>query len=144
MLCLNRCSGRIALICAPPTSFCFGTTHPVGAMALNIRHLKLLGYEPVLVRFCFNLTVYTTDVLCQSVLQLCVKQCACALNDISVVLFTSITNEDTTFIGIPFSFLQVPMEQLISQTAKERIDLLKKFIFPEQDKFNCVRDCEVK
>ncbi|XP_076879312.1 FAST kinase domain-containing protein 2, mitochondrial [Brachyhypopomus gauderio] len=40
---------RIALLCAPPLSFCFGTTRPRGSLALKIRHLKILGYEPVLV-----------------------------------------------------------------------------------------------
>ncbi|XP_053086037.1 FAST kinase domain-containing protein 2, mitochondrial isoform X2 [Pangasianodon hypophthalmus] len=79
-------TARIALLCASPTSFCFGTSHPVGAAALNIRHLKLLGYEPVL----------------------------------------------------------VPMQELVSLTAEERTDLLKKLIFPEQEKFTCVQDCEVK
>ncbi|MCI4393521.1 hypothetical protein PGIGA_G00158340 [Pangasianodon gigas] len=77
---------RIALLCVSPTSFCFGTSHPIGATALNIRHLKLLGYEPVL----------------------------------------------------------VPMQELVSLTAEERTDLLKKLIFAEQEKFTCVQDCEVK
>ncbi|XP_062865698.1 FAST kinase domain-containing protein 2, mitochondrial [Trichomycterus rosablanca] len=39
---------RIAVLCVSPSSFCFGTTHPCGALALKIRHLKLLGYNPVL------------------------------------------------------------------------------------------------
>ncbi|GAA6070079.1 FAST kinase domain-containing protein 2, mitochondrial isoform X1 [Tachysurus ichikawai] len=77
---------RIALLFASPTSFCFGTTHPIGAVALNIRHLKLLGYEPVL----------------------------------------------------------VPMQELISQTAEDRTDLLKKLIFPQQEYSKCVQDSEVK
>ncbi|XP_017312413.2 FAST kinase domain-containing protein 2, mitochondrial [Ictalurus punctatus] len=77
---------RIALLCASPTSFCFGTTHPVGPVALTVRHLKLLGYEPVL----------------------------------------------------------VPMQELVSQSAEERTDLLKKLIFAEQEKFKSVQDCEVK
>ncbi|KAI4886802.1 hypothetical protein NFI96_013295, partial [Prochilodus magdalenae] len=40
---------RIAVLCAPPSSFCFGTTHPRGRLALKMRHLRMLGYEPVLV-----------------------------------------------------------------------------------------------
>lgn len=42
------------------------------------------------------------------------------------------------------SFLQVPMQELVSQTPEERTDLLKKLIFPEQENFECVQDCEVK
>ncbi|TTE66795.1 FAST kinase domain-containing protein 2, mitochondrial [Bagarius yarrelli] len=75
---------RIALLCAPPTFFCFGTTHPVGAAALTVRHLKLLGYEPVL----------------------------------------------------------VPLQELLSQTAEEKTNLLRELIFSAQ--IECVQDCNVK
>uniref|UniRef100_A0A671M3B4 FAST kinase domains 2 n=1 Tax=Sinocyclocheilus anshuiensis TaxID=1608454 RepID=A0A671M3B4_9TELE len=40
---------RIAVFCAPPTSFCFGTTHPRASLAIKLRHLEKLGYKPVLV-----------------------------------------------------------------------------------------------
>ncbi|PWA32287.1 hypothetical protein CCH79_00013189, partial [Gambusia affinis] len=42
-------SQRIAVIYTPNSSFCFGTSHPRGPLALQIRHLKILGYAPVLV-----------------------------------------------------------------------------------------------
>uniref|UniRef100_A0A673G2A7 FAST kinase domain-containing protein 2-like n=1 Tax=Sinocyclocheilus rhinocerous TaxID=307959 RepID=A0A673G2A7_9TELE len=34
---------------SPPTSFCFGTTHPRARLAIKLRHLEKLGYKPVLV-----------------------------------------------------------------------------------------------
>ncbi|XP_077061478.1 FAST kinase domain-containing protein 2, mitochondrial [Siphateles boraxobius] len=40
---------RIAVVCAPPTSFCFGTTHPRANLVTKLRHLEKLGYKPVLV-----------------------------------------------------------------------------------------------
>ncbi|XP_030636543.1 FAST kinase domain-containing protein 2, mitochondrial [Chanos chanos] len=40
---------RIAVLCAPPTSFCFGSLHPRGNLALKLRHLRALQYRPVLV-----------------------------------------------------------------------------------------------
>uniref|UniRef100_A0A672LPV7 FAST kinase domain-containing protein 2-like n=1 Tax=Sinocyclocheilus grahami TaxID=75366 RepID=A0A672LPV7_SINGR len=40
---------RIAVFCVPPTSFCFGTTHPRASLAIKLRHLEKLGYKPVLV-----------------------------------------------------------------------------------------------
>lgn len=40
---------RVAVLCVPPSSYCFGTTHPCGALVLKIRHLNLLDYNPVLV-----------------------------------------------------------------------------------------------
>ncbi|KAM7375115.1 hypothetical protein PAMA_014277 [Pampus argenteus] len=43
-------SQRIAVICAPYSSFCYGTSNPCGALAIKIRHLKILGYNPVVVR----------------------------------------------------------------------------------------------
>ncbi|KAF7689741.1 hypothetical protein HF521_013094 [Silurus meridionalis] len=79
-------SMRIALLCVPLTSFCYGTTHPIGAVALKVRHLELLGYKPVL----------------------------------------------------------VPVQEFVSQSAEEKTDLLKKFIFPKTETYSCVRDCEVK
>lgn len=39
-------SRRIAVLCVRPFAFCFGTTHPRSRLAMKIRHLKLLGYEP--------------------------------------------------------------------------------------------------
>ncbi|KAA8579842.1 FAST kinase domain-containing protein 2, mitochondrial [Etheostoma spectabile] len=42
-------SQRIAVICAPRSGFCYGTSNPRGHLAVKIRHLKLLGYDPVLV-----------------------------------------------------------------------------------------------
>ncbi|CAN9498424.1 unnamed protein product [Ophioblennius macclurei] len=42
-------SHRIAVIHAAPSKFCFGTLNPRGLLALKIRHLKILGYDPVLV-----------------------------------------------------------------------------------------------
>ncbi|KAF3857219.1 hypothetical protein F7725_009078 [Dissostichus mawsoni] len=38
---------RIAVICPAHSSFCFGTSHPRGTLALKMRHLKTLGYDPV-------------------------------------------------------------------------------------------------
>uniref|UniRef100_A0A673KWS6 FAST kinase domain-containing protein 2-like n=1 Tax=Sinocyclocheilus rhinocerous TaxID=307959 RepID=A0A673KWS6_9TELE len=40
---------RIAVVCAPHTSFCFGTTHPRASLVIKLRHLEKLGYKPVLV-----------------------------------------------------------------------------------------------
>ncbi|XP_047211635.1 FAST kinase domain-containing protein 2, mitochondrial [Girardinichthys multiradiatus] len=42
-------SQRIAVIYAPNSSFCYGTSIPRGPLALKVRHLKILGYTPVLV-----------------------------------------------------------------------------------------------
>ncbi|XP_073698916.1 FAST kinase domain-containing protein 2, mitochondrial [Garra rufa] len=44
-----ECTQRIAVVCASPASFCFGTTHPRGNLAVKLRHLKKLDYKPVLV-----------------------------------------------------------------------------------------------
>lgn len=73
---------RIALLCAPPTFFCFGTTRPVGAVALTVRHLKLLGYEPVLVPMqeLFSQTAEEMTNLLKSILSKqeqveCVQDC---------------------------------------------------------------------
>ncbi|XP_051558140.1 FAST kinase domain-containing protein 2, mitochondrial [Myxocyprinus asiaticus] len=44
-----ECIRRIAVVCAPPASFCFGTTHPRASLAVKLRHLRKLHYEPVLV-----------------------------------------------------------------------------------------------
>ncbi|KAJ8004204.1 hypothetical protein DPEC_G00156360 [Dallia pectoralis] len=38
---------RIAVFCAPPSSICYGTSRPRGKLAVKIRHLKVLGYAPV-------------------------------------------------------------------------------------------------
>lgn len=42
-------SQRIAVNYAPQSSFCFGMTKPRGILAVKIRHLKILGYDPVLI-----------------------------------------------------------------------------------------------
>uniref|UniRef100_A0A1A7XQN6 FAST kinase domains 2 n=1 Tax=Iconisemion striatum TaxID=60296 RepID=A0A1A7XQN6_9TELE len=42
-------SQRIAVIYAPNSNFCYGTSQPRGALAVKIRHLQILGYAPVLV-----------------------------------------------------------------------------------------------
>ncbi|XP_031148119.1 FAST kinase domain-containing protein 2, mitochondrial [Sander lucioperca] len=42
-------SQRIAVICTPHSGFCYGTSKPRGHLAVKIRHLKILGYNPVLV-----------------------------------------------------------------------------------------------
>ncbi|XP_051284194.1 FAST kinase domain-containing protein 2, mitochondrial [Dicentrarchus labrax] len=42
-------SQRIAVICTRYTGFCHGTSNPRGHLAVKIRHLKILGYDPVLV-----------------------------------------------------------------------------------------------
>lgn len=42
-------SQRIAVICEPHSGFCYGTSNPRGRLAVKIRHLKILGYNPVLV-----------------------------------------------------------------------------------------------
>ncbi|XP_076580324.1 FAST kinase domain-containing protein 2, mitochondrial isoform X2 [Chaetodon auriga] len=41
-------SQRIAVICAPHP-FCYGTSNPLGPVAVQVRHLKILGYDHVLV-----------------------------------------------------------------------------------------------
>ncbi|MEE6490268.1 hypothetical protein FKM82_015821 [Ascaphus truei] len=40
---------RVALLCAPVSSFCLGTLHARGKLAMKIRHIKVLGYHVVLV-----------------------------------------------------------------------------------------------
>lgn len=40
---------RIAVMWTPLSSVCYGTSHPVGQVAMKLRHLKILGYTPVLV-----------------------------------------------------------------------------------------------
>ncbi|KAL7853003.1 hypothetical protein SRHO_G00187880 [Serrasalmus rhombeus] len=47
-LCETQKPQRIAVLCAPPSFFCFGTTHPRSRLAMKRRHLRKLGYEPVL------------------------------------------------------------------------------------------------
>uniref|UniRef100_A0A3Q1F5R2 FAST kinase domains 2 n=1 Tax=Acanthochromis polyacanthus TaxID=80966 RepID=A0A3Q1F5R2_9TELE len=42
-------SQRIAVICTPQSGFCYGTSNPRGPLAVKIRHLRMLGYAPVLV-----------------------------------------------------------------------------------------------
>ncbi|MBN3279315.1 FAKD2 protein, partial [Polyodon spathula] len=40
---------RVAVLCAPVSAFCLGTTHPKGKLAMKIRHLTAIGYSVVLV-----------------------------------------------------------------------------------------------
>ncbi|KAM9327389.1 FAST kinase domain-containing protein 2, mitochondrial isoform 2-T2 [Pholidichthys leucotaenia] len=40
---------RFAVIYTPNSGFCYGTSHPRGALAVKLRHLKILGYDLVLV-----------------------------------------------------------------------------------------------
>ncbi|KAE8580176.1 hypothetical protein XENTR_v10024343 [Xenopus tropicalis] len=40
---------RVAVLCASMSSFALGTLHPLGKLAMKIRHLKTLGYKVVLV-----------------------------------------------------------------------------------------------
>lgn len=47
--CIILYHSRIAVVCPPHNSFCFGSTHPRGNLAVKLRHLKKLGYKPVLV-----------------------------------------------------------------------------------------------
>nr|XP_004552728.1 FAST kinase domain-containing protein 2, mitochondrial [Maylandia zebra] len=42
-------SERIAVMYAPQSGFCYGTSNPRGPLAVKIRHLKILGYNSVLV-----------------------------------------------------------------------------------------------
>ncbi|GAA6234375.1 FAST kinase domain-containing protein 2, mitochondrial isoform X1 [Lates japonicus] len=42
-------SQRIAVICPSYSGFCYGTSNPRGQLAVKIRHLKVLGYDPVVV-----------------------------------------------------------------------------------------------
>ncbi|XP_019963519.1 FAST kinase domain-containing protein 2, mitochondrial [Paralichthys olivaceus] len=42
-------SQRIAVICPPNSGFCYSTSNPRGSLAVMLRHLKILGYNPVLV-----------------------------------------------------------------------------------------------
>ncbi|XP_054479947.1 FAST kinase domain-containing protein 2, mitochondrial [Anoplopoma fimbria] len=42
-------SQRIAIICTQHSGFCYGTSNPRGPLAVKIRHLRILGYNPVLV-----------------------------------------------------------------------------------------------
>ncbi|XP_050977181.1 FAST kinase domain-containing protein 2, mitochondrial [Labeo rohita] len=44
-----ECTQRIAVVCASPASFCFGTTHPRANLAIRLHHLEKLGYKPALV-----------------------------------------------------------------------------------------------
>ncbi|NXP50441.1 FAKD2 protein, partial [Heliornis fulica] len=40
---------RLAILFAPPSAFCVGTTHPQGKLAMKKRHLSKLGYHVILV-----------------------------------------------------------------------------------------------
>lgn len=39
----------VAVLCVPVSAFCFRTSHPRGPLALKLRHLRLLGYRPLVV-----------------------------------------------------------------------------------------------
>ncbi|KAJ8255187.1 hypothetical protein GJAV_G00202010 [Gymnothorax javanicus] len=40
---------RVAVLFAPPPFFCLGSSHPRGRLVMMLRHLRALGYTPVLV-----------------------------------------------------------------------------------------------
>ncbi|XP_038605021.1 FAST kinase domain-containing protein 2, mitochondrial [Tachyglossus aculeatus] len=40
---------RVALLCVPRSSFCLGTTHPRGILALKMRYIQSLGYHVIVV-----------------------------------------------------------------------------------------------
>ncbi|KAG7463980.1 hypothetical protein MATL_G00182380 [Megalops atlanticus] len=40
---------RVAVLCPPGSCFCLGTHHPRGMLAMKLRHLRALGFSPVLV-----------------------------------------------------------------------------------------------
>nr|XP_020636391.1 FAST kinase domain-containing protein 2, mitochondrial [Pogona vitticeps] len=42
---------RIALLCPHVNAFCMGSTHPLGFLAMKMRHLRLLGYQVILVYY---------------------------------------------------------------------------------------------
>ncbi|XP_030436551.1 FAST kinase domain-containing protein 2, mitochondrial isoform X1 [Gopherus evgoodei] len=42
---------RVAVLCVPPSAFCFDTRHPRGKLAMKMRHLKVLGYHVILVHY---------------------------------------------------------------------------------------------
>uniref|UniRef100_A0A8C6SJ35 Uncharacterized protein n=1 Tax=Neogobius melanostomus TaxID=47308 RepID=A0A8C6SJ35_9GOBI len=44
-----RVCGSVAVLCVPGSAFCFGTSRPRGTLALRLRHLRVLGYRPLLV-----------------------------------------------------------------------------------------------
>lgn len=69
---------RIAVMYAPQSGFCYGTSNPRGPLAVKIRHLKFLGYNSVLVRlwhlqkimshshFCTISAYFTSKPFCSS------------------------------------------------------------------------------
>ncbi|XP_077407771.1 FAST kinase domain-containing protein 2, mitochondrial isoform X2 [Vanacampus margaritifer] len=40
---------RMAFLCPGPSAFCFGTSEPRGPLAVKLRHLKILGYIPIVI-----------------------------------------------------------------------------------------------
>nr|XP_057907481.1 FAST kinase domain-containing protein 2, mitochondrial isoform X2 [Doryrhamphus excisus] len=40
---------RIAVLCPASSAFCFGTSTPRGPLAVKLRHLKVLGYLPIMI-----------------------------------------------------------------------------------------------
>ncbi|XP_061654951.1 FAST kinase domain-containing protein 2, mitochondrial [Phyllopteryx taeniolatus] len=40
---------RLAVLCLAPSAFCFGTSQPRGPLAVKLRHLKILGYNPIMI-----------------------------------------------------------------------------------------------
>lgn len=40
---------KLAVLCVPNSTYCFGSSHLRGKMAMQLRHLQILGYSPVLV-----------------------------------------------------------------------------------------------
>ncbi|KAL4609043.1 FAST kinase domain-containing protein 2, mitochondrial [Arapaima gigas] len=47
--CTPKQCHRLAVLTVSPSSFCVGSRHPRGMLALKLRHLKALGFSPVLV-----------------------------------------------------------------------------------------------
>lgn len=43
-------SHRVALLSTPLSHYCFGTSRPRGPLAAKIRHLRILGYDPVMLQ----------------------------------------------------------------------------------------------
>uniref|UniRef100_A0A8C3SLR8 FAST kinase domains 2 n=1 Tax=Chelydra serpentina TaxID=8475 RepID=A0A8C3SLR8_CHESE len=74
---------RVAVLCALPSGFCFGTRHPRGKLAMKMRHLKALGYHVILVHYqefkklkeeeaieCLKGEIYSEDAFPVSVVNL--------------------------------------------------------------------------
>nr|XP_015095543.1 FAST kinase domain-containing protein 2, mitochondrial isoform X2 [Vicugna pacos] len=40
---------RVAVLCVPKSTYCLGSTHPRGFLAMKMRHLKVMGFHVILV-----------------------------------------------------------------------------------------------